>query len=144
MASRRTLESIFPRLKGSKYRRTSPESLFYNCVAWAAGNTTHNWWPDSFSYWIGPSTEETVASFAAAFTRLGYEPCENISLEEGMEKVAIYAKDGEVQHMARQTLSGAWTSKLGELDDIQHELSALEGQEYGSVALVLRRKTRNE
>ncbi len=54
--------------------------------------------------------------------------------------MAIYEQGGETQHMARQLPSGHWTSKLGDLDDIEHDLSALEGIEYGRVAMILARK----
>ena len=58
-----------------------------------------------------------------------------------MEKVAIYAIGGRTKHMARQLPSGAWTSKLGDLEDIEHEsLSALEGSDYGNVAMIMARK----
>jgi hypothetical protein len=42
-------------------------------------------------------------------------------------------------HAARQLTSGAWTSKLGNAADIEHELRALEGEIYGVVALILKR-----
>jgi hypothetical protein len=37
------LEALFPRLRGTAYRITSPASEVYNCIAWAAGDTEH-WW----------------------------------------------------------------------------------------------------
>jgi hypothetical protein len=36
-------------------------------------------------------------------------------------------------------VSGRWTSKLGNAEDIEHELRALEGEIYGAVALILKR-----
>jgi hypothetical protein len=42
-------------------------------------------------------------------------------------------------HAARQLRSGAWTSKLGISEDVEHELRALEGEIYGVVALILTR-----
>ena len=34
---------------------------------------------------------------------------------------------------------GRWTSKIGPFEDIEHELAGLTGQEYGDVAMYLRR-----
>ncbi len=39
------LESFFPKLSDFGYEVTSPESDAYNCIAWAAGETLHWWWP---------------------------------------------------------------------------------------------------
>ena len=67
--------------------------------------------------------------------------CGNGSLEDGYEKVAIYARDGELTHAARQLRDGRWTSKLGKYEDIEHDsLEALYGDgygEYGSVAVFM-------
>ncbi len=63
------------------------------------------------------------------------------NLEPGGEKVAIYAgADRLPTHMARQLISGARTSKVGEWDDGEHHtLAALEGEYYGTVAQILKR-----
>lgn len=43
-------------------------------------------------------------------------------------------------HAARQQPSGVWTSKLGQMEDIEHNmLEALRGDVYGRVGLILRR-----
>lgn len=57
------------------------------------------------------------------------------------EKIAIYVDDsGDPSHAARQTSSGKWTSKIGELEDIEHgSLSDLEGEAYGTVAQIMKR-----
>ena len=62
-------------------------------------------------------------------------------LEPGVEKVAIYADEhGEPQHAARQLPSGNWTSKIGSLEDIEHNtLRAVEGPMSGTVARILKR-----
>jgi hypothetical protein len=66
--------------------------------------------------------------------------CEGDELEAGFEKIALFANNqGIPLHAARQLPSGRWTSKLGELEDIEHTLRDLEGEEYGSVALVMKR-----
>jgi hypothetical protein len=47
----------------------------------------------------------------------------------------------EVTHAARQLPSGAWTSKLGDWEDIEHNaLSGLESSFYGRVSIILKRQ----
>ncbi len=137
------LESLFPGLGGSGYVVTSPEDIHYNCVAWAAADINRWWWPDEDSYWPeGVAREETVAAFVAAYGESGFEACEGPLFEEGYEKIAIYAApDGIPTHLAKQLPSGLWSSKLGQLQDIQHRLEDLVGSVYGYCACFLRRGT---
>ena len=139
----------FPNLKTNSYRVTSPESGTYNCIAWAAGDSSQWWWPGprEDDYW--PATvprQETLKSFRAVFQEMGYVECASRELETGFEKIAIFVdSDGSPTHAARQLESGWWTSKLGDYKDIEHaSLSALENAPllkslYGAVALVMRR-----
>jgi hypothetical protein len=139
------LERIFPALRGKTYLVSSPPTRDYNCIAWAAGDTVRWWWPDQFStsddpYWPpGVPREETVEAFRQLFATLGYEVCNDDRLEEGYEKVAIFAYTGVPKHAARQLPSGRWTSKLGQMEDIEHDLHDLTGMVYGSFALVMKR-----
>lgn len=77
---------------------------------------------------------------------LGYEVCDlnDVGLDVDFEKVAIYAIESEVRHMARQLSDGKWTSKLGSQindPDICHDnLEMLEGGRYGRVACIMRRR----
>jgi hypothetical protein len=139
------LEDLFPGLRGAAYRITSPKSWAYNCVAWSAGDSAHRWWPseDDRDHWpVGVAREESLSGFQAAFFVLGYRQCDHADFEEGMEKVAIYADaQGNPLHVARQLASGRWTSKLGALEDIEHDLHHLEGEHYGQVALVMKRRS---
>ncbi len=103
---------------------TSPCAKDYNCIAWAAEDNVKWWWPNSFglSYWpFYPAGDTSLENFINAYTALGYERCEDECLESGFKKIALYV-DGanEVTHAARQLENGDWTSKLGELYDIQH------------------------
>jgi hypothetical protein len=136
------LETLFPGLRGSAYVVTSPPSEEYNCIAWASGDSARWWWPDLLKqrYWPeGVKREETLDAFREAFATLGFVSCQDAGVEPGVEKVAIYASADGPQHAARQLVNGNWTSKLGELQDIQHALHDLEGDEYGKVAFVIRR-----
>jgi hypothetical protein len=137
------LEIAFPNLAGSNYRITSPCTPAYNCVAWAAADNARWWDPGEFFYWpAGIPREYTLDAFVAAFRTLGYSVCDDGVMEAGYEKIAIYADErDEPRHMARQQRSGAWTSKLGKWEDIEHELQGLEGQSYGRVTLFMKRRT---
>ena len=140
------LEAFFPGLRGKTYRVMSPRTPEYNCIAWAAGISSKNWWPsgDDRDTWpAGIALEETVSAFRDAFGTLGYTVCNSEDLEPGFEKTALFANEqGVPQHAARQLTTGRWTSKIGALEDIEHDLHDLAGAEYGSVVLVMRREIR--
>ena len=140
------LEKLFPRLRNTSYRITEPASARYNCIAHAAGRDDA-WWqpnpePTKKTYWPpGVAEEWTLDTLATVLVTLGYFPCDNPTLESGFEKIALYADaTGEATHAARQLPSGAWTSKLGDLEQIEHaNLEALEGLEYGRAVRFLKR-----
>ncbi len=136
------LETLFPGLRGAGYVITSPADDRYNCIAWAAQDTGRWWWPADDSYWPeGAPREETIGAFIAAYGELGFISCDDPLLESGYEKLAIYAApDGTPTHVARQLPSGFWSSKLGQLQDIQHQLEDLAGPVYGSCAQFLKRE----
>jgi len=137
------LELIFPGLCSSPYQVTSPEDDRYNCIAWAAGDTSRWWWPDLSGqrYWPpGVVVDETLTAFESAFATLGYVRCSDAVLEPGFEKIAVLADVQQFPlHASRQLPNGSWTSKLGELEDLNHELHAVEGTEYGSAVLFMKR-----
>jgi hypothetical protein len=140
------LETLFPGLRTTSYRVTSPPSRDYNCIAWSAGDTLNWWWPvgdpfDEPRFWPASVARElTLAAFLAAFASLGYEPCDDTTLESGFEKIALFAdKHDKPTHACRQLEAGCWTSKLGRSEDIEHDLHALEGNIYGRVVLVMKR-----
>lgn len=144
------LELTFQSLKKSNYCVTSKITPVYNCIAWAAGENDRPWWPVPYPsapyYWPESDKDQLLEDFISGFGTLGYISCENGNLEEGYEKVAIYIDEtGEVSHMARQLSTGLWTSKCGDLEDIQHNLEDLEGGDgygYGKVSHFMKRKKR--
>jgi hypothetical protein len=137
------LETLFPRLRGTAYCITSPASDVYNCIAWAAGDTEHWWWPGDPARTYSPlevPRQETLEACRDAFATLGYVVCEQADLEPGFEKIALFAEaDGTPAHAARQLRDGTWTSKLGMSEDIQRALEDLTGTVYGSVVQLLKR-----
>ncbi|MCY3664657.1 MAG: hypothetical protein OXH81_03275 [Gemmatimonadetes bacterium] len=78
--------------------------------------------------------------YAEVFQRLGFEECQDATFEVGVEKVAIFAIDGSPTHAARQLADGTWTSKLGQLEDIEHRgLDQVGEGDYGEPVLFLKR-----
>jgi hypothetical protein len=115
----------------------------YNCIAWAASDISRRWEPDPFFQWYWPDGVQRNYSMQAhldAFRTLGFEICTGSSLEEGVEKIALYTSRGEPLHAARQLTNGNWTSKLGDYEDIQHiDLGSLNGPCYGAPSTYMSR-----
>jgi hypothetical protein len=138
-----SIEALFPGLIGKNYQVTSPASDVYNCIAWAAESVSEWWWPIDATghYWPpGVAKTESIPAFHDAFATLGYAGCTDAELESGYEKIAIFADDNGIPtHASRQLPNGQWTSKLGKLEDIEHVLLDLTGNEYGTVVMIMRR-----
>lgn len=138
------LEEDFPNLAASGWRLAS-ESAPYNCVAYGL-HDTQQWWeygpiPVRGYYWPpGVRQDNSIESWIQVYEIHGYRRCDNTDLEQGIEKVAFYVKDGEPQHVARQLESGVWISKLGPDEDIEHNtLEGLVGETYGKVEIIMKR-----
>jgi hypothetical protein len=135
----------YPNLERTGYTETSKASAQYNCIAWAAGDSNHWWWPfqdpPPYAYWPNQAPrEDSLDAFIRAFETLGYFPCENSDLENGFEKVAFYGDSGgPPKHAARQLATGKWTSKIGQSEDIEHTFDGLRQCHYGEVILILKR-----
>jgi hypothetical protein len=120
----------FPNIQnGGGFTITSPPTDEYNCIAWAASDHRRWWWPHPEHYWPPQAPRElTMDAFVRAYALCGYSPCQDGSLEVGVEKIAIYAKaTGEPKHASRQLATGRWTSKLGQSEDIEHDANGLDG-----------------
>ena len=130
------IDEEFP---GIYYTITSEEDDAYNCVAWAAGYN-NGWWSHGEGYrWIGERSA-SVRSLVLLFNALGYTECDSDALEAGYEKVALYAKEGDWTHAARQLANGRWTSKLGMYEDIEHAgPEDMCGDLYGGIHCIMTR-----
>jgi len=137
------LEAVFPGLADTRYERTSDPDELYNCIACAAGDNEIWWWPGPEDEAFWPQSIPRVATLAAfdvLFASLGYVRCPDETVEPGVEEIALFADpDNSPTHAARQLPSGKWTSKLGQKQDIEHELHALAGDVYGRVVRIYRR-----
>ena len=137
-----------PNLNDANCVVTSPRHNGYNCIAWAVGDSSRWWWPSPLpgsAYWPrGVPLEESIQAFIQAFGTKGFTPCADSSLEDGVEKIALFANQvGGLlvpTHAALQLESGEWTSKLGPLEDIMHITSdAVNGPLYGQAVQFLSR-----
>lgn len=137
------MQAQFPSLTTTNCRVTSPADQGYNCIAWAADDQDRWWWPDPLGqcYWPPEARREVVLeAFIEAYQLHGYVDRSSAALEPATQKVAIYTSAAGVPtHAARQLPDGWWASKLGPQVDIEHELGALDGPMYGSVAVILAR-----
>lgn len=141
------IENHFPKLKTTRYRITSPETPYYNCIAWAFEDDHKWWWPDPMFQYYWPADiprEETIDAFVSAFEKIEYVTCDSSDFEKGFQKIAIYVDNyNKPTHAARQLQTGEWTSKLGGLHDIEHKYDALSGNtksEYGNIAIIMKKK----
>jgi len=136
-------ETGFPYLDlDINYKVTSGEDPKYNCITWAYGEHGRWFWPMKRGFWpANVPREETIKAFIELFASIGYQRCDDSSLEPEYEKVATYALNGIPTHAARQKNNGKWTSKLGASIDIEHDtLECLNGPIYGKVAVIMKRK----
>jgi len=133
----------FPNLLQAACDLTSDVDQFYNCIGWALG--LQQWWEPDWAgdyHWPeGVPRRYDLAALIQACATEGFVACADGAPQAGVEKIAVYCTDdGIPRHAARQLPSGRWWSKLGVWEDIQHELGALEGPEYGRVAQFLARR----
>ncbi|MGR3317359.1 MAG: DUF7689 domain-containing protein [Candidatus Anammoxibacter sp.] len=145
------LRGIFPNLRPTTDTIKSPIDLNHNCFAYAIRDTLH-WWepygsilPGSFPEYHWPNElphnklPQTLVSF---FEIHGFEITDDPDHEIGVEKLALYVRDNEVTHAARQLPNGRWKSKIGNKEDILHDLDELESDipyGYGEATIFMRR-----
>ena len=137
------LVKVFPTLSNERFRIVDRPSERYNCIAYAADDTTKWWWPDGANYWPPWATETNrIESLEEAFSGLGYEQCDDSDAEAGYSRIALYEADGVMRHAAVQMPSGRWRSKLGKGPVIEHRSpESLAGGKYGRPTVFMRRST---
>jgi hypothetical protein len=134
---------LFPQIHEGNHRKTSDPDSSYNCLAWASHHTDR--WLDPLKpmgYWPPDvPLRLTLNNLTIIYGAEGWSRCDSPDVEPGYEKLAIYTdRRGLPLHAARQLANGKWTSKLGELEDIEHDdLQIFDGSSYGTPARYMRR-----
>ena len=137
----RLIAQAFPKLSGEGYEIVGESSKRYNCIAYAA-NDTNEWWDIiGERYWPDYAARtDRMESLIEVFTGLGYRQCQDSSLQDGFEKVALYEAQGVWKHAALQTLNGRWRSKMGPGPLIEHlSPESLADGIYGNPTIYMRR-----
>lgn len=134
----------FPNSKIDPFLITSPDTPFYNCIAWAYGDNTKWYWPDSSNIYFWPDDiprEEKLEYFILLFEKIGFNICNTGELDNKFDKVAIYCNQlGKPTHAARQLENGFWTSKLGQHFDVTHTVFSMSNGAYGNITIYMSRK----
>ena len=140
MDTRKQIESWFPNIIGKKFTYFEPENKFeFNCLAFSLNMNVWIWtnenWPKDIPSNLG------AISFKLLFEKENYKISNLSDHEIGYEKIAIYVKNSNPTHVAKQN-SNIWQSKVGNFI-IEHELEWLCGETtdaYGEVILIMKRK----
>lgn len=155
--NRNRIISFFPNLPVDRhFKVTSEETTDYNCIAYAMG--VNCIWVDTegvpWTWWPLPITGDNGVDLSPdrlveAFAVLGFEECDNDSVEEGFEKVALYEGFNPNYgfdtwlHAARIMDSSIYKSKLGPSFDIEHSQEGVSGFYYGHVYKYMKRPIEN-
>lgn len=145
------LRGIFPNLRPTRQTIKSPIDLNHNCFAYAIGDTLHWWEPFGFVlptsnppyHWPNELPQNKLPqTLVRFFENHGFEVTEESERENGIEKLALYVRDNEVTHAALQLPNGRWKSKIGNKEDILHDLGELESDipyGYGQATIFMSR-----
>jgi hypothetical protein len=138
----RKLRCLFPRLFGNEYHVASKKTRRYNCLAWALGHS--DIWCDAAPDGVWPDGVLDDGSVLAAirfFEHFGYVRGTDAGTEKDVLKIAIYGDERGYTHAARQLSDGRWSSKLGAMQDIEHDkLENLFGSKYGTVVQIMEKR----
>ena len=140
------ITGAFPSLVSEGFEIVDLPSTHYNCIAYAAGDTTEWWEHTRRRYWPPYATRSnSIASLREVFAGLGYEQCDDSRAEDGYRKIALYETQGVWTHAAVQMPNGAWRSKMGEGPVIEHRSpESLSGGIYGNATVYMRKSISSE
>ena len=139
------LECLFPKLKGTDWKITSRRARRYNCFAWAAGESHRRWDCGKGSFWPKDvPRRHGIAYLIAAYMAVGFRVCskrDGRTPDPQYEKIVVYRRGDEGEHAAKLLDSGRWSSKIGDLEDLEHWTpESLSGRCYGQPFRYMKRK----
>ena len=126
------LRQLCPNITPDQYGPESPESIDYNCIAYAIGRTDVWFQPQSSGLpgpppvyeWANSAPDESeLSAYIAFFESHGFRGCDDGDLEADFQKIAIYSHHAFPWefHASRQLENGWWVSKFGVGKDLEHK-----------------------
>ncbi len=110
--SARFLTREFRRLSYAGFEIVGKPSKRYNCISYAAGDTTNPWSHHEDDYWPEYATRSAdIQSLVEVFAGLGFVQCQDSSLESCYEKVALYEERGVWTHAAYKRAADTGAAK---------------------------------
>jgi hypothetical protein len=132
----------------------SPKTIKYNCAAFAVGQEDY-WfecadeslkqlylgscefhWPENILQ------NASLNAYIELYEQHGFEKLSSLNADfvGGVTKIALYGKGDDFMHASKQMPDGRWASKLGPLQDVEHDnLRVLEGPTYGMVKAIMQK-----
>lgn len=143
--SREFIEDRFPALRGTPWKIKSRKTKRYNCLAWAAREKHRRWDFAKGAYWPpGVKKAMGIAYLVGAFQAEGFSVCnENDcqTYDSTADSIVVYERNRIGTHAARLLANGMWSSKLGDIEDVEHQTpEALSGDRYGYPRVYMKRK----
>lgn len=143
--SRKRIEQLFPGLCGTSWAIKSRKTKRYNCFAWAAREKHRRWDFRKGAFWPkGVKRLSGIAYLVGAFQTEGFNVCTQgdcQTYDPSFDSIVVYALNTRGTHAARLLHNGMWTSKLGDLEDIEHQTpEAVSGTVYGNPRVYMKRK----
>ena len=135
------LNVSFPNLRDEGFTVIDPPSDMYNCIAYAAGDTSQWWDHTPRRYWPSYATRsERIESLQEVFVGLGFEECYDVTFQFGYQKIALYEDKGTWEHATTQIPNQAWRSKMGRGPVIEYRSpESLSDGPYGNPMVYMRR-----
>lgn len=131
----------FPQLQNNlNFWFTSLRTEDYNCIAWAQ-EITDDW----LQLTDGRNLVYEIDKYIEYFKSLGFLECDKkeiIDLDKETKVIAVYysSSNRAFTHVARRLENGNWASKLGDWEDIEHNVpEVLLGSSYGDSVVYLKK-----
>lgn len=145
MSRRDEIEQLFPKLHGTPWEIKSRKTRRYNCLAWAAREKHRRWDFTKGAHWPpGVKRASGIAYLVGAFQAEGFSVCNESDCrkyDSTADSIVVYEMNRIGMHAARLLANGMWSSKLGDVEDVQHKTPEdISGTTYGNPIVYMKRK----